>query len=1181
MKSFSLQPRDYVSPGMLVILPDECFPNIIIGDKRYSTWRYSRKEIPHNRYVDKRFPGVGFNNRDEVHILYNTALKFKGKKALEIGCWLGWSACHLALGGVELDVIDPLLENRDFYESVSSCLEAANVLETVNLIPGYSPQKVEELAERLNYKWSLIFIDGNHEAPGPLNDAIACEELAAEDALILFHDLASPDVSKGLDYLKQKGWNTMVYQTVQIMGVAWRGNVEPVTHQPDPKIQWPTLPEHLKDYLVSGLSKGIDLPSVNLDSLGNITNKPPSLNKYKNQIIELVNSNPGQLSIKEYSYITDVLINRKKTNFLVFGVGKDSKFWVEVNQNGETIFIEDNSNWLNQVKASCPNIQTYLVDYSTTTKQWLDLLVQYSQGVDSLLMSLPEKITQTKWDVIFVDAPGGYSDEVPGRMKSIFLAAKLAFSSGNTDVFVHDCDRLVEAIYSGYFLHDQNLITQIDKLKHYQIINQDQKQLERQKINHLLPTEKSCQTKTNQGSLLLSQNHLLKAVLAFDKSLQENPENVTALLELGQLSLKLGDLQEAKQLFAKAVSLERRNTLAIELLARVLIDLKEYQEVTNILEHLVKIQPQNLSALSLLANCYRQIGKEGEATIITNHYREVEMGKKAATLPQNLSEKFIAKTKPKRILIINNLYPPQELGGYGRRICDFANVLGKRGHTIHALASDAPYLGEIKSPETNVTRELLLCGTYEELPPKYFADELEVKRVIAHNDSVIKKTIESYAPDVCLVGNIDLLTNSIFLPLLEKSIPVIHLLGFAEPGYPVECTPNSPLYYIGANSEYGRQGVIKKGYPLDEIGIVYPGAFIEQFQMCCLPNLDKLRIVFASLVLPYKGPQTLIEALAILHYAGIDFECSIAGDAPNTDFLNHLKNIAQTRGFDSKVHFLGYLPRKELIELFAKNNVLVFPSVWEEPFGRSQVEAMAAGLTLITSGTGGSAEIVKPGISGLTFPPRNAFALAEALMGLTKNPEKWQEMAIVGQMRAELFDIDRSIDFLEEKFKELLQVRDGDVAFLQSKYLPYLQEKLRLREINLIIFPDWSQLEESLAWELQEVIKVTASHKDKGRITLLIDNSNISDEDADLALSSVAINLLMEEDLDVSEGPEISIIGNLSQVQWQTLLSVVEGKITLENENQDGSLKANIGSLSLIELGSYLSSAAIIEKCQQ
>ncbi len=45
----------------------------------------------------------------------------------------------------------------------------------------------------------------------------------------------------------------MVYQTMQIMGVAWRGNVEPVRHQPDPKIEW-RLPEHLQHYSVSGLS---------------------------------------------------------------------------------------------------------------------------------------------------------------------------------------------------------------------------------------------------------------------------------------------------------------------------------------------------------------------------------------------------------------------------------------------------------------------------------------------------------------------------------------------------------------------------------------------------------------------------------------------------------------------------------------------------------------------------------------------------------------------------------------------------------------------------------------------------------------------------------------------------------------------------------------------------------------
>jgi hypothetical protein len=85
-----------------------------------------------------------------------------------------------------------------------------------------------------------------------LQDAQVAERYAAEDALILFHDLASPDVAEGLNYLRDRGWNTMIYQTMQIMGVAWRGNVKPVEHIPDPAVNW-TLPEHLKDYPVCNL----------------------------------------------------------------------------------------------------------------------------------------------------------------------------------------------------------------------------------------------------------------------------------------------------------------------------------------------------------------------------------------------------------------------------------------------------------------------------------------------------------------------------------------------------------------------------------------------------------------------------------------------------------------------------------------------------------------------------------------------------------------------------------------------------------------------------------------------------------------------------------------------------------------------------------------------------------------
>jgi len=243
---------DYVSPGLKLIRPDGYFPNMIVGNTAHSSSPHLRWEIPHNWYVDQRQPTVGLLNRDEAHILYNTALKFRGKKALEIGCWMGWSASHLALAGVELDVVEPMLLNPDFAQSVKNSLLAAGVLNSVNLVGGHSAQKVEELA-RARRKWSVIFLEGNYQAPAPLYDAMVCEKYAAEDALILFHNLASPDLAQALEYLRQRGWQVMIYQTMQIMGVAWRGNVVPVKHQPDPQVNW-SLPRHLQHYPVSGLS---------------------------------------------------------------------------------------------------------------------------------------------------------------------------------------------------------------------------------------------------------------------------------------------------------------------------------------------------------------------------------------------------------------------------------------------------------------------------------------------------------------------------------------------------------------------------------------------------------------------------------------------------------------------------------------------------------------------------------------------------------------------------------------------------------------------------------------------------------------------------------------------------------------------------------------------------------------
>src|SRR5262245_28127212 len=248
-----LPPGDYVSAGLRVIMPDACFPNMIVGDKLNHPWPYLRREIPHNWYCDQRATNVGFLNRDEVTLLYNLALPFAGRPGLEIGAWMGWSTCHLALAGLVLDVIDPVLAGGENATSVRESLEAAGVLNSVRLYGAASPDGVRQLAELRGVKWSFFFIDGDHEAPAPERDAEEAMRHAAADALVVFHDLASPDVERGLDVLYRAGWNTLVYQTMQIVGVAWRGNVRPVHHIPDASVQW-ELPRHLAKYAVSGLS---------------------------------------------------------------------------------------------------------------------------------------------------------------------------------------------------------------------------------------------------------------------------------------------------------------------------------------------------------------------------------------------------------------------------------------------------------------------------------------------------------------------------------------------------------------------------------------------------------------------------------------------------------------------------------------------------------------------------------------------------------------------------------------------------------------------------------------------------------------------------------------------------------------------------------------------------------------
>jgi predicted O-linked N-acetylglucosamine transferase (SPINDLY family)/glycosyltransferase involved in cell wall biosynthesis len=161
---------------------------------------------------------------------------------------------------------------------------------------------------------------------------------------------------------------------------------------------------------------------------------------------------------------------------------------------------------------------------------------------------------------------------------------------------------------------------------------------------------------------------------------------------------------------------------------------------------------------------------------------------------------------------------------------------------------------------------------------------------------------------------------------------------------------------------------------------------------------------------------------------------------------------------------------------------------------------------------------------------------------------------------------------IEIIFKYILDLRSSVWKLedqLEKNQVEATFNSLNLKETNLVIFPDWCQPEESLFLELKKVIEVILSHPEKENLSLLIDTSNIPDDsefDADLVLSGIIMNLLLEEDLEVTNEPNISLLENLSESAWKALLPHIQYRIRLENEDKQAITKIESTTIQSCEL---------------
>jgi glycosyltransferase involved in cell wall biosynthesis len=176
------------------------------------------------------------------------------------------------------------------------------------------------------------------------------------------------------------------------------------------------------------------------------------------------------------------------------------------------------------------------------------------------------------------------------------------------------------------------------------------------------------------------------------------------------------------------------------------------------------------------------------------------------------------------------------------------------------------------------------------------------------------------------------------------------------------------------------------------VSVIPNGIDINKFSSSATDR--KNNILMCSRMLPRKGFQYLIEAAQNLPP---DWHIHLVGDGP---YRPQLEKLAQ----DSKIPitFHGWLDQKDpsFIRLFEESSIFVFPSEAEN-FPTVLLEAMTAGLCVITSDAGGCPEVV--GDAGLIFPSRDVPALRNHLLSLVSDPAKRKTLSVAARQRAELF----------------------------------------------------------------------------------------------------------------------------------------------------------------------------------
>ena len=175
----------------------------------------------------------------------------------------------------------------------------------------------------------------------------------------------------------------------------------------------------------------------------------------------------------------------------------------------------------------------------------------------------------------------------------------------------------------------------------------------------------------------------------------------------------------------------------------------------------------------------------------------------------------------------------------------------------------------------------------------------------------------------------------------------------------------------------------------------------------------KLKLINVGSFNKNKNQIFLVEVADILKNKNVDFELSFLGDGADLDFV---KQSVAAKGLQSNVRFWGNVNNVE--EYLWKSDIYVHSS-FSEALGLTIIEAMAAGLPVVTLDGRGNRDLIVQGKNGYMLYEQNAEQFADRILEIWNDKQKYSEMSAFAQEFAKQYDIKPYVDKLLELYKSI------------------------------------------------------------------------------------------------------------------------------------------------------------------